>query len=41
MKEKRLRSACGVMATVLLGISLAGNAFFYAKNRTLERGLQM
>lgn len=41
MKEKRLRSACGVMAAVLLGISLAGNAFFYAKNRTLERGLQM
>lgn len=41
MKGKRLRIVCGVTAAVLLGISLAGNAFFYAKNRTLERGLQM
>lgn len=41
MKKMELRSACGVTAAVLLSISLAGNAFFYVKNRTLERGLQM
>lgn len=41
MKKKRLRVACGVTAAVLLGISLAGNVFFYTKSRTLERGVQM
>ena len=41
MKQIRRRSGAGVAAAVILGASLAGNAFFYARSRALERDLQM
>lgn len=41
MKKLERRSAAGVAAAMILGASLAGNAFFYTRSKALERDLQM